>query len=146
MKVYQISTSDNLYNQALGLRYKLFFEEFGLPKDIVKDEFESSSTHHCIYNKEKLVAYGRLTKLENSNFKISQVVVRHSLQRQGYASSLLSGIISAAYSQGAKTIELNSQVKAVSLYKILGFVESGEHYPSKSTAIPHVKMVLAKNT
>jgi predicted GNAT family N-acyltransferase len=142
MDIEQIDTNSNLYKQALDLRYRLFFEEHGLSRNVVLDDIESSSRHYCISLSDDLLAYGRLTELGACNFKISQVVVPPVLQRRGYGKSLLKGIISSAYEFGAKTIELNSQVKAVSLYHSLGFKESGNKYPSKTTGISHVKMVL----
>lgn len=143
MNVEQIHTDEDLYEQALDLRYQLFFEEFGLPKEIVKDNLEATSTHLSISDEGNLVAYGRLTNLGAGHFKISQVVVLPSLQRQGYGKKLLQEIIIVAKGLGAKNIELNSQVNAKSLYQGIGFVESGEQYPSKTTGVPHVKMVFS---
>ncbi len=146
MKVDQIKTKNKLYEQALDLRYRLFFKEFGHPKDIVMDGLEASSMHYCISENDKLFAYGRLTERSNNHYKISQVVVPPALQGQGYGKLLLTGIICSANELGAATIELNSQVKAAGLYRTLGFKESGSHYASKTTGIPHVKMVLATAT
>ncbi|GAB5386998.1 MAG: GNAT family N-acetyltransferase [Aliiglaciecola sp.] len=142
MNVTQISTDQNFYEQALDLRYKLFFEEFGLPKGTEKDHFEAHSIHFGLTNKESLVAYRRLSNLGSSTFKISQVVVTPTKQRQGHGTALLRHIINYAQGNGARSIELNSQVAATSLYSNLGFHETGAHYPSRTTGVPHVKMVL----
>ena len=146
MKTIQITIDHDFYQQALDLRYELFFKEFDLPKDVVKDQLEDSSKHLGIALDNELIAYGRLTDLGSENYKISQVVVRTSLQGSGYGKELLKGIIKYAQSIGANSIELNSQVTAKPLYYKFGFKESGTQYPSKSTGIPHVRMVLCPIT
>jgi predicted GNAT family N-acyltransferase len=146
MHITRLSTDQAFYEQALDLRHRLFFEEFDLPKGIEKDELESQSIHFGMTNNQSLLAYGRLTNLDSATFKISQVVVAPSKQRQGHGTALLKHIISYAQSNGASSIELNSQVTATPIYSSLGFKEIGAHYSSKTTGIPHVKMVLGSAT
>ncbi len=141
LKIEQISTSNSFYDQALELRYELFFKEYDLPRGIEKDDLEAQSYHFTISDQASLIGYGRLTDLGSGQFKISQVVVVPSFQRRGHGTALLQKIISFAQSNGAYSIELNSQVTATALYKNLGFNEFGAHYPSKTTGIPHAKMV-----
>jgi predicted GNAT family N-acyltransferase len=142
MKIEQIETEQDIYRQALELRYELFFKEFELPIDIVQDEIESSSKHFGMTQENYLVAYGRLTDLGERHFKISQVVVQSVMQGKGHGKRLLEEIIKVASLVGAKTIELNSQTSATAIYRSLGFKETGNHYPSKSTGVQHVKMLL----
>jgi len=142
MIIERISTDEGFYQQAIELRYELFFKQFELPISIVQDELECISEHFAIGEGNDLLAYGRLTELNSREYKISQVVVRPSFQRKGYGKALLSSIIEFAKSAGAKRIELNSQVSAGKLYKGLGFVETGDIYSSKTTGVPHVRMVL----
>jgi len=142
ISIEQVSTGHEFYTQGLSLRYELFFKEFDLPESIVIDELEPISKHIVLANHDNLIAYGRLTDLGGSIYKISQVVVRPSMQRRGYGKALLDKMICTAKSMGANSIELNSQVAAAPLYKGLGFAKTGRAYASKTTGIPHVKMVL----
>jgi predicted GNAT family N-acyltransferase len=64
------------------------------------------------------------------------------MQGKGHGKRLLEEIIKVASLVGAKTIELNSQTSATAIYRSLGFKETGNHYPSKSTGVQHVKMLL----
>lgn len=132
-----------MYAQAVKLRYELFFKAFHLPESIVVDEWEAISIHVATDDTGSLVAYGRLSELETGVFKISQVVVRPELQRQGHASRLVTVLVNRAMTVGATRIELNAQVSARALYKRLGFFEAGPVYPSKTTGLPHVRMLRA---
>lgn len=142
MEPSRIEPESNIYEQALDLRYELFFKKFKLPKSITIDELEETSEHFVIQKGATLVAYGRLTNLEGKIYKISQVVVQPSMQRSGHGTKLLQKMLSHAKSIGASRIELNSQVSVKSIYSRLGFTEFGDVYPSKSTGLPHVKMYL----
>jgi len=142
MIIDRLSTDDDFYKQAIDLRYELFFKKLKLPFSIVQDDLESVSEHFGMRKGNTLYAYGRLTKLDSREYKISQVAVCPSFQRKGYGKELLSNIIEFAKNADAKLIELNSQVSVVGLYRGFGFIETGNTYPSKTTGVSHVKMVL----
>ena len=63
LKIEQISTSNSFYDQALELRYELFFKEYDLPRGIEKDGLEAQSYHFTISDQASLIGYGRLTDL-----------------------------------------------------------------------------------
>ncbi len=143
MKIEKISSEHELYENAVELRYRLFFKDFDLPIKIVFDELERSSQHFVLTLQGNLIAYGRLSKLEEAEFKISQVVVEPEMQRKGYGKELLAFIIKVAKDLGAKSLLLNSQKFATRLYESLGFAEIGDVYYSKTTGLPHIKMIMS---
>ena len=146
MEPTRIEPENIIYQQALDLRYELFFEEFKLPKSIVIDDLEEHSEHFVIQEGNALIAYGRLTNLGFKAYKISQVVVQPAMQRKGHGTKLLKKMLSHATKVGATRVELNSQVSAKGIYAHLGFTEVGDVYPSKTTGLPHVKMHLEPAT
>lgn len=135
-----INTDSELYRQATDLRYELFFEEHGLPKDILFDDKELSSKHIAISDDNTLIAYGRLSALNEDDFQISQMVVSSKYQSQGFGSELLSNLIRVAIINGAKSITLNARVTALGLYEKHGFIKNGSVFKSKSTGVPHIQM------
>ncbi len=137
-----ISKDDLIYQEVLALRYNLFFREHDLPKDILFDELEETSTHIASTEGRDLIAYARLSDLGQSRYKISQVVVQPELQSRGHGNVLLKHVVACAWSKGATVIELNARSFATGLYKALGFVEVGEEYISEFTRVAHVKMEL----
>jgi len=146
MNIGEIRKGDTLYKKAFELRYLLFFKDHNLPKEIINDEKEDKSTHIAISKERELIAYGRLSELNDKEFQISQMVVSPAHQHQGYGMKLLLGIMQIAKNKGAKNIMLNARTTAVSFYKKIGFQQAGQVYSSKSTGVPHIKMVFHEIT
>ena len=146
MNMGTIQKGDILYKKALELRYLLFFKEHNLPEEIINDEKEDKSIHFAISQENELIAYGRLFAINSKEFQISQMLVSPRYQRQGYGEKLLLEIMRTARNQGAKKIMLNARTTAINLYEKLGFKKVGLVYSSKSTGIPHIKMVYHEST
>ncbi|MCP4985752.1 MAG: GNAT family N-acetyltransferase [Colwellia sp.] len=139
--IHLIDINSELYKQAIELRYELFFKEHALPKSIIFDNKEVESKHLAISEADRLIAYGRLTALSDSNYQISQMVVSTKYQSQGFGSNLLSELLNKAVSSGAKNITLNARLSALGLYQKYGFVKNGSVFKSESTGVPHVSML-----
>ncbi len=108
--IYEIELGDKYYHQAFNLRYSLFFREHGLPVTVVKDKFESSSRHFAIIENDTVIAYGRLTKIDNEVYKISQMAVREEKQKMGFGSIILKHLINIAEKSGGREIILNARI------------------------------------
>ena len=141
MNIAEINKDSPLYEVALGLRYAVFFEPFGLPKDVTADEMETQSIHIAITENDELVAYGRLAPLVEDEFRISQIVVHPKHLKRGLSTKLLGRLMGEAVERGAKRIRLGAQVTAQALYEKLGFRAVGDVYVVQLTGVPHVKMV-----
>ena len=140
MRIEEISVTSQLYEDAIELRYALFFKEFNLPKSVTADDLENTSLHIAASEGEELLAYGRLSPIEPGVFRISQIVVPKKHRHKGYAFRLLCKIIELGQSKGARTLRLHSQVSVRGLYRRLGFKEVGEVYRVKLTGVEHIKM------
>ncbi len=141
MEIIHLESTDELYKEALDLRYDLFFRAPGLPREILFDALESSSLHIAAIENGSLCAYGRLSEESLGIFKISQMVVRPDMQGQGLGTSVLTKLTHEALEKGAEEIYLNARLHAVSMYEKLGFKASGQSYVAKSTGVPHIKMI-----
>lgn len=141
MELIHLESTDELYKEALDLRYDLFFRAPGLPRKILFDALECSSFHIAAVENGSLCAYGRLSEESPRIFKISQMVVRPDLQGQGLGTSVLTKLTHDALEKGAEEIYLNARLHAVSMYERLGFKASGKSYVAKSTRVPHIKMI-----
>ncbi|WP_244230885.1 hypothetical protein [Vibrio ouci] len=80
MELVELENTDELYKQALNLRYDLFFRAPGLPREILFDALEDNSFHIAVIDSGALCAYGRLSAEGSRLFKISQMVVQPSMQ------------------------------------------------------------------
>ncbi|BCE01349.1 GNAT family N-acetyltransferase [Marinicellulosiphila megalodicopiae] len=146
MEFIEFNSNSPLYEETMELRYHTFFKNFGLPKSVTPDELEPESIHLALLNQSEILAYGRLSPLENGVFRISQIIVPEMHRKIGYATALLLKLIKRAQSLGATSIQLNAQVSAQKLYENCGFVASEKPYKVKLTGVEHVKMVATLST
>jgi predicted GNAT family N-acyltransferase len=126
--------------EAREIRYALFFQPHGLAPNIMDDEHEVHASHVAAVNVDTVVGYGRLFKLRQGEFMISQMVVLPVYQRSGIGRMILQTLIRRAVDQGAASIELEARLSAVGFYAKEGFHRCGEVVPSIKTGLPHVRM------
>ena len=140
--VGEISRNHPAYQDALKLRYDVFFRPFDLPENITLDKWEATSRHFAAFADNELVSYGRLTEIEQGIFSISQMVTKPNRQYKGYGTQVLRQMIAQAVNMGAERISLNARVDFTGFYEKQGFIPEGEVFSSASTGIPHIHMVL----
>lgn len=145
MKVNEVKIGSELYKEALNLRYELFFRAHGVPENILIDEYENKSRHFVLVINLSLIAYGRLTIIDEDTYKLSQIVVKQQEQRNGYGTIILKELVTHAINNGAKKIILNARTTAIKLYTKQNFKINSEEFLSKSTGIPHVQMIYIPN-
>jgi len=140
MNVREITIDEKIYSKVLELRYDLFFKEYGLPRNILFDNYEENSHHIIGENIEILIAYGRLTNLGNHIFRISQMVVNPKYQHKGYGTEILRSLLSLVKCSGGNRVVLNARIDSMTLYKNQGFVTEGDVFLSQTTGVPHINM------
>ncbi len=136
----EISRDSELYDQALQLRYDLFFRDLNLPWDILFDEYEESCGHFVVLHEYELVAYVRLM-IHNDTALFSQMVVKPQFQKMGFGSLILQEMKKVTLKRGAKEIRLSARMTAVDFYSKCGYSTVGSVYNSKKTQLKHIEMV-----
>lgn len=144
MKDYEyffINEGNYLYNEALKLRYNVFFKNANCKNDVLIDNLEKDAIHLICYEKGKtVIGYGRLNILGN-RAHISQLVVDENYRKRGIALHIMNMINEKIISQNVKESFLNAKVDAIKFYEKLGYYDIGGIFPSKKTGIPHIRMV-----
>lgn len=130
------------YRQACELRYRLFFAEHNLPWAVVDNQSDRDYFHLAIIDREKLLAYAQLDSQENLIYRIRQMVVEPSHQKQGLGRQILSTAIALAIQKDATSVLLDSRLSAVGFYQTLGFETYGVEFPSSTTGVMHIAMKL----
>ena len=138
--IHEITTRERVYQCALKLRYAVFFQKHDLPESVVIDELELHSRHFVLLEKDKLIAYARLSELDDKVFRISQMAVLPARQGQGMGSRLLIHLINEAKKSQAKRIILYARISGIDFYRKHGFENSGDVFLSSSTLLPHQPM------
>jgi len=109
---------------AAPIRFAVFVEEQGVPRDIELDEYDALSIHVVAFDDEKPVATGRLLP----DGHIGRMAVRKHWRGRGIGTALLEELIKAARQRGDPEVALSAQVHAVAFYRAHGFVEEGGEY------------------
>ena len=121
--------------QASPIRFTVFCEEQGVPREIELDEHDAVSVHALVFDEGKPVATGRLLP----DGHIGRMAVLKDWRNRGLGGLMLQRLIEKARQRGDKRIVLSAQVHAVPFYRAHGFVPQGSEY--MEAGIRHQQMV-----
>lgn len=109
---------------ASPIRFAVFCEEQGVPREIELDEQDALSIHAVAYEGGKPVATGRLLP----DGHIGRMAVLKPWRNRGIGALMLHSLIERAKQRGDHEVALSAQVHAVPFYRANGFVEEGAEY------------------
>ncbi|WP_163391044.1 GNAT family N-acetyltransferase [Enterovibrio norvegicus] len=137
-----LNRNEPFYQDALDLRFTLFFEPVNLPRNVIFDDVEARSNHLALTREGTLVAYLRLTETSENHYQLSQMVVTPKDQGKGFGHQLVTEAIQYLRARSATDVTLSARLNAIRLYRSVGFVVSGNVYLSKRTGVEHINMHL----
>jgi predicted GNAT family N-acyltransferase len=109
---------------AAPIRFTVFVEEQGVPRDIELDEMDERSLHALAFAGAKPVATGRLLP----DGHIGRMAVLKEWRGQGIGGLILKTLMDKARERGDQEVVLSAQVRAAAFYRAHGFVEYGAEY------------------
>jgi predicted GNAT family N-acyltransferase len=115
---------DQARPHASPIRFTVFCEEQGVPREIELDEQDSVSVHAVVFEGPTPIATGRLLP----DGHIGRMAVLKGWRNRGVGGLMLQKLIECAKSRGDREIVLSAQVHAVAFYRAHGFVEEGSEY------------------
>jgi predicted GNAT family N-acyltransferase len=119
---------------ASPIRFSVFVEEQGVPREIELDEHDPASVHAVVFEEGKAVATGRLLP----DGHIGRIAVLKAWRGRGIGAAVLNELMKAASKRGHREVALSAQVRALPFYRAHGFVPVGEEYVE--AGIPHQAM------
>ncbi|MBZ0312075.1 GNAT family N-acetyltransferase [Clostridium butyricum] len=135
-----IDKESKLYDSAIDLRYREFYETSNRAKEAIFDEFEDKSMRIVAYIEEKVIGHARLF-VHDSIGEVTQVVVDHEYRGMKIGVGIMNKLIEKAKEIKVQHITLDARVYAVEFYKRFGFETKGQEYISLKTGMPIIKMV-----
>ena len=121
----------------LGIRYRVFVDEQGVPAELEHDEHDGGAVHLLARNSGGIpVATARML----SDGHIGRMAVLPAWRRQGVGSALLRELIAVAQRRGMPQVQLHAQCQAEAFYRCLGFLAEGEVFDE--AGIDHRRMCL----
>ena len=115
---------DQARPHASPIRFTVFCEEQGVPREIELDEQDAVSVHAVVFEKDTAVATGRLLP----DGHIGRMAVLKDWRNRGLGGLMLQKLIERARARGDREVALSAQVHAVPFYRVHGFVEEGSEY------------------
>jgi predicted GNAT family N-acyltransferase len=109
---------------ASPVRFTVFVEEQGVPRDIELDEYDPVSVHAVVFEDEMPIATGRLLP----DGHIGRMAVLKNWRNRGIGGLMLTRLLERAKERGEPEVALSAQIHAVPFYRAHGFVEEGSEY------------------
>jgi predicted GNAT family N-acyltransferase len=136
-RIVEIEFGSDLMQAAFGLRFEVFVDEQGVPRELEVDELDPGATHLIAVRDDQVV--GTLRMLEHDGTaKVGRVAVRAVARRTGIGARLMDRAAAIAAERGFTEITLHAQVAMAGFYRRLGYVAEGE--PFDEAGIPHIAM------
>lgn len=120
--------------EASRIRFKVFVEEQGVPREIELDALDAQCVHALAFEDGRPVGTGRLLP----DGHIGRMAVLEEWRGRGIGSGILESLMRKARERGEVEVLLSAQVHAVPFYKQHGFEAMGEIY--EEAGIPHRTM------
>ncbi|MFG0588826.1 GNAT family N-acetyltransferase [Acinetobacter sp. YQ_14] len=127
---------DQLQQDAKLIRKLVFISEQNIPEQDEWDDQDAISQHFIVYDHNQPIATARLL----ANNSVGRVAVLKAYRGQGIGRLIMLEIIAYAQAQKRPSLQLSSQVHAISFYEKLGFSIQGDEYDE--CGIPHIEMVM----
>lgn len=115
---------DEARAHASPIRFTVFVEEQGVPRDIELDEYDAVSVHAVAFEGTRPVATGRLLP----DGHIGRMAVLKDWRGRGLGGLMLTHLMERAKQRGDREIILSAQIHAVPFYRAHGFVADGDEY------------------
>jgi len=123
---------------ASPIRFSVFVEEQGVPREIELDEHDPVCVHAVVFEEGRAVATGRLLP----DGHIGRMAVLKAWRGRGIGAAVLNALIEAALERGHREVVLSAQVHAVPFYRARGFVPVGGEYLEAGIAHQAMKRAL----
>ena len=125
---------DDARAHASPLRFTVFVEEQGVPREIELDDQDPLSLHAVVFEQGEAIGTGRLLP----DGHIGRMAVLKEWRNRGVGGLILDGLMTKARERGDREVALSAQVHAVPFYRAHGFVIDGGEY--MEAGIPHQAM------
>jgi predicted GNAT family N-acyltransferase len=136
-RIIEIEFGSDLMRDAFELRFEVFVDEQGVPRELEVDELDPGATHLVAIRDEQVIGTLRMLEHEGAA-KIGRVAVRAAARGAGVGARLMDRAAAIAAERGFAEIVLHAQVAVAGFYRRLGYVEEGDRFDE--AGIPHIAM------
>jgi predicted GNAT family N-acyltransferase len=151
MTEVRVAETDEAYEDALAVRYRVFVDEQGVDPDIEVDDHEEEATHFVAYDEGEAVGVARLRPYDPAEYggpasveydgpvaKVERMAVLREYRGQGVGRAILETVEERAREMEFERARLHAQVRSAGFYEALGYERVGAEF--EEAGIPHVAM------
>lgn len=135
-----VVTWDGHAEVLLGIRYRVFVDEQGVPAELEHDAHDSIAVHLLAVGADG-APLGTARLLPDGH--IGRMAVLGEFRGRGVGTALLRAAVELAERRGDPLVKLNAQCSAVGFYARLGFTAEGDEF--LDAGIPHRQMTRELN-
>ncbi|GAA0432762.1 GNAT family N-acetyltransferase [Lentibacillus halophilus] len=136
MNIKQAATAKE-QEDAYSVRSIVFIEEQRVPLELEMDEYDNKAIHLVGYEDNEPIAASRV-RFTDSYGKLERICVVQHQRGKSHGSQIIRAMEDTIKQKGFQTATLNAQIRAVSLYKRLGYEVVSDEF--MDAGIPHVTM------
>ena len=122
------------FEQVINLRFNVLFAPYNKVEKYDYDELDYISLHLVALDKDKVVAYSRITN-DNGVGKITNVVVDSEYAQRGIGFEMMKIHIIKAKECNMNYLHLNSRLDTVNFYKRVGFQCKDDTFVSEKSGL-----------
>ena len=122
------------FEQVINLRFNVLFAPYNKVEKYDYDELDYISLHLVALDKDKVVAYSRITN-DNGVGKITNVVVDSEYSQRGIGFEMMKRHIIKAKECNMNYLHLNSRLDTVNFYKRVGFQCKDDTFVSEKSGL-----------
>ncbi len=115
---------ENARAHAAPIRFAVFVEEQGVPREIELDALDKDCLHAVAFAGGQAVGTARLLP----DGHIGRMAVLKAWRGRGIGRLLLERLVEQARARGDRQVMLSAQAHALAFYRAHGFVEDGAEY------------------
>jgi len=136
-RIIEIEFGSDLMGEAFALRYEVFVDEQGVPRELEVDELDAGATHLVAIRDDRVI--GTLRILDHGGAaRVGRVAVRAAARRNGIGARLMQHAAGVAADRGCAEIIVHAQIAVAGFYRRLGYREEGDQF--EDAGIPHIAM------
>lgn len=122
------------FKEVIDLRFNILFKPYGKIDKYDYDELDKNSFHLVALHKNKVIAYSRMTDI-NDKGKITNVAVNPEYIKRGIGVEMLRTQIKKAQENNIKQLYLSARLDTVNFYRKVGFQCDGDTFTSEKSGL-----------
>lgn len=141
-KIEFITADDSRFDDVKRIRTTVFTNEQGAVAGEEFDSYDNDADFALVVDDNGTIAGTGRVALVDNGYKIGRIAILKEYRGNHLGDMLVKALIKKAYSKGAKSVFVDSQLHAIPFYEKIGFATCGEQIVDRG--LPHIPMKMGE--